>query len=73
MMLLGSEAVVIGPGDIREAHRTGEFVPVDELERCADILRESILELLKATRSLLSINTEGPSEGCPCTALIDSQ
>lgn len=45
MTLLGSEAVVIGPGDIREAHRTGEFVPVDELERCADILRESILQL----------------------------
>ena len=45
MMALGSEAVVIGPGDIREAHRTGEFVPVDELERCADVLRESILEL----------------------------
>jgi acetylornithine deacetylase len=42
MMHLGSEAVVIGPGDIREAHRTGEFVPVDELERCADILRQSI-------------------------------
>ncbi|HEU5459759.1 MAG TPA: acetylornithine deacetylase [Pyrinomonadaceae bacterium] len=46
MMALGSEAVVIGPGDIREAHRTGEFVPVDELERCADILRQSIAELL---------------------------
>ena len=46
MMALGSEAVVIGPGDIREAHRTGEFVPVDELERCAEVLRESILELL---------------------------
>src|SRR5215204_5261110 len=26
MMALGSESVVIGPGDIREAHRTGEFV-----------------------------------------------
>src|SRR5215212_2883461 len=25
MMALGAEAVVIGPGDIREAHRTGEF------------------------------------------------
>src|SRR5829696_3268372 len=34
MMALGAESVVIGPGDIREAHRTGEFVPVDELERC---------------------------------------
>ena len=45
MMALGSEAVVIGPGDIREAHRTGEFVPVDELERCTEVLRESILEL----------------------------
>ena len=45
MMLLGSESVVIGPGDIREAHRTGEFVPVDELERCAEILRQSITQL----------------------------
>jgi acetylornithine deacetylase len=45
MKLLGSECVVIGPGDIREAHRTGEFVPVDELERCADILRQSIQQL----------------------------
>ena len=48
MMLLGSESVVIGPGDIREAHRTGEFVPVDELERCADVLRKTINELCKA-------------------------
>jgi acetylornithine deacetylase len=42
MMALGCESVVIGPGDIREAHRTGEFVPVDELERCAVVLRQSI-------------------------------
>src|SRR5437868_1768183 len=42
MMALGSESVVIGPGDIREAHRTGEFVPVDELERCVEILKEVI-------------------------------
>ena len=42
MKALGSESVVIGPGDIREAHRTGEFVPVDELERCAVVLRQSI-------------------------------
>jgi len=48
MMLLGSESVVIGPGDIREAHRTGEFVPVDELERCAEILRQSIQQLCSA-------------------------
>jgi acetylornithine deacetylase len=45
MKSLGSEAVVIGPGDIREAHRTGEFVPVDELERCAEVLRQSIQQL----------------------------
>ncbi len=45
MMELGSEAVVIGPGDIREAHRTGEFVPVDELERCAEILKQAIEHL----------------------------
>ena len=42
MMTLGSESVVIGPGDIREAHRTGEFVPIDELEHCAVVLRQSI-------------------------------
>ena len=45
MMSLGSESVVIGPGDIREAHRTGEFVPVDELERCAQILKESVAQI----------------------------
>jgi acetylornithine deacetylase len=45
MMTLGSESVVIGPGDIREAHRTGEFVPVDELESCAEVLRQSIQQL----------------------------
>jgi acetylornithine deacetylase len=45
MMTLGSEAVVIGPGDIREAHRTGEFVPAHELERCAEILRQAVQQL----------------------------
>lgn len=45
MMVLGSEAVVIGPGDIREAHRTGEFVPVHELEGCADVLKRAVEEL----------------------------
>ncbi len=45
MKLLGAEPVVIGPGDIREAHRTGEFVPIVELERCAEVLREAIQEL----------------------------
>jgi acetylornithine deacetylase len=45
MMVLGSESVVIGPGDIREAHRTGEFVPVDELERCSQVLKMAITRL----------------------------
>jgi len=42
MGLLGSEAVVIGPGDIRVAHRTGEYVPVEELNRCKEILEQAI-------------------------------
>jgi acetylornithine deacetylase len=39
---LGAEAVVLGPGDIRVAHRTGEFVPIDELNRCVEILSAAI-------------------------------
>jgi acetylornithine deacetylase len=42
MTRLGSEAVVLGPGDIRQAHRTGEFVPIDELNRCVEILTKAI-------------------------------
>ncbi|HBB89839.1 MAG TPA: acetylornithine deacetylase [Blastocatellia bacterium] len=42
---LGAEAVVIGPGNIREAHRTGEFVPVNELEACVGILRKAVKTL----------------------------
>jgi acetylornithine deacetylase len=39
---LGADAVVFGPGDIRNAHRTGEFVPTEELRECARILRRTI-------------------------------
>ena len=39
---LGAESVVMGPGDIRVAHRTGEYVPVDQLERCVQILKRAI-------------------------------
>jgi acetylornithine deacetylase len=39
---LGADAVVFGPGDIRVAHRTGEFVPVVELRECVRILRHAI-------------------------------
>jgi acetylornithine deacetylase len=45
MAELGAEAVVFGPGDIRVAHRTGEFVPVAELEACAKILQQAIERL----------------------------
>jgi acetylornithine deacetylase len=45
MTELGAEAIVLGPGDIRVAHRTGEFVPVAELEACVDILRNAIQRL----------------------------
>ncbi|MDX6406028.1 MAG: acetylornithine deacetylase [Blastocatellia bacterium] len=39
---LGADAVVFGPGDIRVAHRTGEFVPVEQLNRCVEILSKAI-------------------------------
>lgn len=44
MMELGAEAVVFGPGNIRVAHRTGEFVPLSELEQCVTILSRAIAE-----------------------------
>jgi acetylornithine deacetylase len=42
MIALGADAVVFGPGDIRVAHRTGEFVPIDQLNECVSILRRAI-------------------------------
>jgi acetylornithine deacetylase len=42
LTMLGAEAVVFGPGDIRVAHQTGEFVPADQLQRCVEILQDSI-------------------------------
>jgi acetylornithine deacetylase len=42
MMALGAEAVVFGPGNIRVAHRTGEFVPANELSKCVEILHQAI-------------------------------
>ena len=47
MIALGAEAVVFGPGDIRVAHRTGEFVPVDQLIECAHILEQAIERFCK--------------------------
>jgi acetylornithine deacetylase len=39
---LGAEAVVFGPGDIRVAHQTGEFVPMEDLVRCEEVLARAI-------------------------------
>jgi acetylornithine deacetylase len=44
---LGAEAVVFGPGDIRVAHRTGEFVPIDQLNQCVEILSRAIERFCK--------------------------
>lgn len=40
---LGAEACVFGPGDIRVAHRTGEFVPLDDLAR-AEVALARVIE-----------------------------
>jgi acetylornithine deacetylase len=42
MAELGAEAVVFGPGNIRVAHRTNEFVPVEELRECVLVLTHAI-------------------------------
>ncbi len=39
---MGAEACVFGPGDIRVAHRTGEYVELAEVERAAGILARAI-------------------------------
>jgi acetylornithine deacetylase len=40
---LGAVPVVFGPGDITVAHQTGEYVPVAELHRAAEILEAAVL------------------------------
>ena len=42
MRSVGADAVVFGPGDIRVAHRTDEFVPTEELHSCVSILRQMV-------------------------------
>jgi acetylornithine deacetylase len=43
MVELGTVPVVLGPGDIKNAHQTGEFVPRVELHRCAELLEQAVL------------------------------
>ena len=45
MIRLGAESVVFGPGDIRVAHRTGEFVPISELNACVEMLSKAVKNL----------------------------
>ena len=40
--LPGKETVVFGPGDMTVAHKSGEFVPIDELKKCTGYLRSAI-------------------------------
>ena len=47
MIELGADAVVLGPGNIRVAHRTDEYVPTDELHRCVEILTKAIDSICK--------------------------
>jgi acetylornithine deacetylase len=42
---LAEEVIVIGPGDMTTAHRTGEFVPIAELTQCVACLRAAIERL----------------------------
>lgn len=39
---MGAEGCVFGPGDIKQAHRTGEFTEIAELEKAAAILEKAI-------------------------------
>ena len=39
---LGVPSVIVGPGDIADAHRPDEYVAPDQLERCSDVLHRTI-------------------------------
>jgi acetylornithine deacetylase len=45
---LTAEAVVFGPGNMTVAHKSGEFVPLAELERCTGYLRTAIGRICQA-------------------------
>lgn len=42
MAALGAEPVICGPGDIKVAHRTGEFVPLLELGRAVEVYGQAV-------------------------------
>ena len=39
---LAGEIIVLGPGDMTVAHKTGEFVPISELDECVDLFKTII-------------------------------
>jgi acetylornithine deacetylase len=44
-----AETIVFGPGDMTVAHKTGEFVPIEELKYCVNYLVAAIERLCGAT------------------------
>ncbi|HEY1760579.1 MAG TPA: acetylornithine deacetylase [Bryobacteraceae bacterium] len=46
---LAEEVVVFGPGDMATAHKTGEFVPIEELEQCVAYITGAIERFCAAT------------------------
>jgi acetylornithine deacetylase/succinyl-diaminopimelate desuccinylase-like protein len=46
----GAETVVVGPGDIAQAHGPDEWVPLHELEMAARLYYETALDLLAGAR-----------------------
>ncbi|MBI5543890.1 MAG: acetylornithine deacetylase, partial [Deltaproteobacteria bacterium] len=41
---LGAQVAIFGPGDIKVAHATGEYVPVEDLVRCSEVLSRAITQ-----------------------------
>ncbi|MBI69790.1 MAG: hypothetical protein CMJ38_07310 [Phycisphaerae bacterium] len=39
---MGFECVLFGPGDIAIAHKPNEFVPIEEVHECADVINEVV-------------------------------
>jgi acetylornithine deacetylase len=55
---VGWPAVVCGPGDIAQAHQPNEFIPIGQLERCAQVLHS-----LGQTACDLATPTKDPHGG----------
>ena len=41
---MGFDCVLFGPGDIAIAHKPNEFVPVEEINQCANVMRQVVME-----------------------------